>query len=451
MDADTSETVRPVGLWETLAALARARPVLLTIALLSAVFSAQSGLRASLTPPDLSIHWREDCDIVMLKQGIDETPRLRDTLKWWTGQWIGCNPFWRPLSSYAFWSMWRVFGWEQHDRFLLVVVVCHLICAVWMFLLVQRVTGRGLVACLAVVLCNMGLGIGAYDLVDGDGFRNVGAWIYAPDVWLAMCVLPALWAAWGGRLWWAVLFAAMAAGFKETGFVVFPLVGALYWWRFRRWHHALGVLVALAALMAAVRLVFVGPGWILGSNRWMLWRMYLVFAGEPLTMLAGRRAPHALIGIALAVTIVGWRSRWLRYGALPLGVAAAALAAWLAATNAGLPVPYVVSLCQVLDWRWIGAGAVGVAAWVVGAYAGMRGPDRVLIVLFVLAYWVLALPATIAPQTGIRSLYTAFMMSGAAQALCLWAVALAVVRTGREWLCGPRGENPGGTPAAPPS
>jgi len=300
-----------------------------------------------------------------------------------------------------------------------------------MFLLVEAVTGRALAACLALILYNVGIPLGSISLVSASGLAYVGTWIYAPDVWLAMCVMPALWMAWRGKLGWAILFAAMAAGFKETGFVTFPLVMVFYAWPRRRWDKRFWVLIAVGALMAAIRMIGVGPGWILGSNRAIWWRMFRFAAGEPLNILVSLQAQTAILGIAVAVAIIGGRSRWLRYGSIPLGIGIASLVAWYAGVDDGVRIQYEVALCSVLDWHIMGNTVVRVATWVLAAYAGVRGPDRSLIALFLVGYYVLGLPSTIAPQTGMRSLYTALMMCSAIQALCIWAMVTAVVRHGK--------------------
>lgn len=407
------------------ALILRRRSVLLAIAVLMAVWGARWAFREGLTPPDRSRDQYENCDVVMLKQGIEASPRLRDTAKWWTGYWIGCNPFWRPLSSYGFWLMWKAFGWERHDRFELVTGVCHVAACVLLFLLVDAVTGRPVLACLALAILNVGIPLPCLPyLVLAPGQGGVSHWIYIPDMWLAMCMIPALLMAWRGQVGWAILLASMAAMCKETGFVTYPLVILFYWWRWRRLHKAFWALAGVAAVLATVKLIGVGPGWILGSNRSIWVRMFRFVAGRPLSTLYSGHAPWAIVGIGLAVAVIGWRSRWTRYSAIPAAILAASLVYWWSSGGAKAGVDAAVALTGVIELRYVSVTGAGVALWLICAYAGLKGADRPLIILFVLGYLVAGLPATIAPQSGMRSFYTASMLSSTVKALCVWSLPI---------------------------
>ena len=72
-----------------------------------------------------------DIDTMLIHGGVVAAPSLRDTLRWWHGTWAGQVPFFRPLSSYAFWLDWKLFG-SREPRYLLLSIVLHLI-AVWQF------------------------------------------------------------------------------------------------------------------------------------------------------------------------------------------------------------------------------------------------------------------------------------------------------------------------------
>ncbi len=411
-----------------LRAMARRRAVTVLLAALMGAWAAFPVLREGLTPPDSLVYAAKDCDVVMLKRGLDETPRLRDTLRWWTGNWIGCNPFWRPLSSYAFWLMHRTLGWEHHDRFGVITGLSHIAVSVLLLLLAMELTGRPLLALLAVGLCNVGpLPSPAAHWLHSPGIGGVQHWVYIPDIWLAMCVLPALLLAWRGRIWWAVLLAAVAAMFKETGFVAFPLVALFYWWRRRRLHPAFWALGLIAALFATVKLVYVGPGWVLGSNLSIWVRMFRFVAPEPLNCITAGFAPWVTVSVGLALTLIFRRSRWTRTLALPVAIVLAAAVYQLA----NRPEPALggaVALVGVLEPSFLMGTTIGVALWLVLAWAGLRGAERSLIALLALGYLALGLPATIAPQTGARSLYTALLLSGSIKALCLWSLPAAFAR-----------------------
>ncbi len=412
------------------ALLFRRRSVLFSLAMLAAIWGARWAFRDGLTPPDRSLSAQEDCDVVMLKKGIDASPRLRDTGKWWTGYWIGCNPFWRPLSSYGFWLMWKVFGWEHHDRFVLVTAVCHVAACALLFLLVEGITGRSALALLSLVLLNVRIPLRYLSLLTSSpGLGGVSRWVYIPDVWLAMCVIPALLMAWRGRLWWAIVLASMAAMFKETGFMAFPLVILFYWWRWRRLHKAFWALAGVAALLATAKLVGVGPGWILGSNKYLWVRMFRFAAGRLVNTLTTPHFPWGIAGIGIAVSLIGWRNRWTRYGAIPAAILVASLWVWWHAQGFGDQISLGVAFTAVMHWPYILGTGLACAVWLACAYAGVRGADRSLIILLVLGHLLVGLPATVAPQAGARSFYTASMLASAVSALCVWSLpALFVTR-----------------------
>jgi hypothetical protein len=413
---------------QKLGLLLRRRVVLFALAMLTAVWAARWPLREALTPPDASRYWQRDCDVVMLKKGIDASPRLRDTAKWWTGDWIVCTGYWRPLSSYAFWLMCKAFGWQCHDRFHLVTGLSHLGACALLFLLVEAVSGRPVLALLALVLLNVGIPLPYLDaMVASPGIGEAARWVCIPDVWLAMCMIPALLMAWRGRVGWAIVLASMAAMCKETGFMAYPLVILFYWWRWRRLHRAFWALAAVAATLATVKLIGVGPGWILGSNRSLWLRMFRWLAGYPLNVLASNHAPWGIVGVGIAVAAVGWRSRWTRYGAIPAAVLLASVVYWFCAGGAEAGMTGAVVLTGVLEWQLVATTGVHVALWLICAYAGLKGPDRALIVLLVLGYLAVVLPGTIAPQAGRRSFYMAWMLSSAVKALCVWSLPVAFV------------------------
>ena len=301
-----------------LLATARHRAVLVALAGLMGVWGGWHLFLSGLTPPDSSVWGRKNGDVVMFRRGLDQTPRLRDTLRWFTGNWIGCNPFWRPASSYGVWTMARTLGWEHHDRYEIVTALCYVGACVALLLFALELTGRPWLALVTVALYTIGQMWPLNRWLESPGAAGIGGWVYIPDIWLALCVLPALMFAWRGRVWWAVALALLAAMVKETGFVALVLVPLFYWWRQRRLHRAFWALAGVGAVMAAVKLLFVGPGWVLGSNL-SLWRRVLMFvAPEPLVAIITGYLPWVIIGAGVAVTVILRRSRPVRLLAIPL-------------------------------------------------------------------------------------------------------------------------------------
>ncbi len=411
-----------------LLALARHRAVLIVLASLMGVWGGRELFLAGMTPPDSSVWGRANADVVMFRRGLSETPRLGDTLRWFTGNWIGCNPFWRPASSYGVWVMARTLGWEHHDRYEIVTAVSYVAACVLLLLFALELTGRPWPALATVALYTIGRVWPLNRWLDSPGVAGIGSWVYIPDIWLALCVLPALMLAWRGRLWWAVALALLAAMVKETGFVALVLVPLFYWWRWRRMHRAFWVLAGVGAAMAAVKLVFVGPGWVLGSNL-SLWRRMLMFvAPEPVVAVITGYLPWVIIGAGVAITVILRRNRPARLLAIPLSLVAAIVAFHLL----NRPEPSIlggVAMVAVLDSTIIYRLSLGVALWIILAWAGLRGADRSLIVLLAIGYLALGLPATLAPQTGERSYFTAWMLSATVKALCLWSLPAAFATT----------------------
>lgn len=412
----------------TLRRLLGNRAILVGIALAIGVIGAWSAFESGLTPPEPD----RDLDVMALERGLDKYQNFEDTYSWFTGYWIGLNPFWRPLSSYAFWTLHKTLGWEDHDRYEIVRAVCHVIVTGMLFWFMMVLTGRPLLALLTVTMQNFALPLPVLDkLYAARGISMVARWISLPDIWLAMVTLPALWLAWRGKLWWSVPLVAAAAMLKESGFVVFPLVMLFYWWRQRRLHPAFIALIVIAAVFATLKLVYVGPGWILGSNLSIWTRMARFAFPRPLTYLLTGAAPWTVfaIGVAIAIIVACGRSRWWW---LALGIVAGSFVAALIAYHYTIGTPggdpgFEIALAGVLEKR-LYTTVPQVTVWLIAAWAGLRGPDRRMIVLLTITHLAMGLPATIAPQTGTRSLYLAALFSSSISAICAWSLPLVFGR-----------------------
>ncbi|MBD3293027.1 MAG: hypothetical protein GF393_08895 [Armatimonadia bacterium] len=402
--------------------IAEHRWTLLVVALAIGVVGAWGAFESGLTPPDVREQRPDEFDVDMLKKGLDRTPHFSDTFRWFTGEWIGCNPFWRPLSSYVFWTLHRTIGWEPHDDYEVVRGACHVIVTGMAFWLVAVITGRPLIGLIAVALANLTMPVVPLSLLwEAYGADPVRRWISMPDMWVAMVTLPALWLAWQGRIWWAVPLVAAAAMLKETGFVVFPLVMLVYWWRYRRLHPAFSALIVIAGIFATLKLVYVGPGWILGSNRSIWVRMARFALPRPVNYMLTGGAPWATMGIGLGAAIILWRRQWTALGVLAgmfvLSILAYRYTIGIPIGNPGMDV----ALAGLLD-RQLFRMTPQIAIWTLAAWAGLRGPYRREVILLAIAHLVMGLPGTIAPQTGTRSFYTALLFSSSVSAVCAWSI-----------------------------
>jgi hypothetical protein len=84
-----------------------------------------AGKPGTRTPPAI------DIDTMFIHGGLAAAPSFRDTLRWWHGTWAGQVVFYRPISSYAFWIDWKLFG-DHEARYTLLSILLHL-AAVWQF------------------------------------------------------------------------------------------------------------------------------------------------------------------------------------------------------------------------------------------------------------------------------------------------------------------------------
>jgi len=404
--------------------MVRHRAVLLAVALVLGVVGAWTAFESGLTPPDVREQRPDEFDVDMLKKGLDRTPDFSDTFAWFTGEWIGCNPFWRPLSSYVFWTLHRTIGWEPHDDYEIVRGVCHVVVTGMLFWLIAVVTGRPLIGLIAVALANIAIPVIPLDRMYASfGVLPVRRWISMPDMWLAMATLPALWLAWEGRIWWAVPLAAAAAMLKETGFMVFPLVMLMYWWRHRRLHPAFIALIAIAGLFATLKLVYVGPGWILGSNRSIWVRMARFALPRPVNYMLTGSTPWTVMGIGVGVAIILWRRPWAALGTLA-GAFVLSMLTYKYTIGIFFDKPGLdIALAGVLERKLLRT-TPQIALWTLAAWAGLRGPYRREVILLAIAHLVMGLPGTIAPQTGTRSFYSAMLFSSSVSAVCAWSLPL---------------------------
>lgn len=394
------------------------RAVLIVLVLLAGVWGARETIPSQLGPTP-GFDWQKHCDVAALWRGLREIDGPAGTLKWWVGPWVLGTPYWRPLTSYGFLAMVEVFGWPNFGWFDVVTVACHVVVALLLFLFAEEVSGSALVG-LGAVAVNNALSPWFTDpIVVSPGIHPVDWWMSIPDIWLAMAVLPALMLAWRGRLWWALFLTAMAAMVKETGFLAFPAAMALYWWRHRRWHHAMLGLLLVGGLLAVVKMFFVGPGSIIGSNLAIWHRMFRFVGARPGALLIAATSPYAVLGIGVGAAIITRRRTALSLAFLTGGLLAFGLTFWGTRTLPGDVRPGLDVIIAGLMLPDMVDVVLGMALWIVLAWAGLTGPWRSTIVAMVVSWLLLGLPGTIAPQAGQRSFYTAWLLSATLTSLCL--------------------------------
>jgi 4-amino-4-deoxy-L-arabinose transferase-like glycosyltransferase len=321
------------------------------VPLFGAVLALLQGMNSSLhwlRFADPTPSWASatpDPDTYLIHGGLLKAPHLADTLRWWTGTWVGQVPFYRPLTSYVFWIEWKLFG-DAEVAYLLPAVLAHALAAALFCQLALRLAERwqlgvpavaGIVAGLAFVGVGLPYRWGVTSLV-------VGQWKNQPDALAAACCFAALLAylraqeGRRGRLGLAIAAYLAGCGFKEIA-VFLPLVVFALELPFEKrsareqWLRA-GAFAMAGVVFLGVRWLAVGGlGFTYGTNHAWLTRTLLEVLGPFATPVTGRdwlpaAAGTWLVSVLLAVSVSagGWAAtRRQRTG---LAALAAVLAGW---------------------------------------------------------------------------------------------------------------------------
>lgn len=395
------------------------RDVLFAFAMLATLAGAAGPLREAFSPRDFFWDWRTDCDRALIHQGLEGHPRVGDTLGWWTGTWVGQVPFWRPLTSLCFWLEWKVFGWENQEAWMLIHVVSRLLAAAVLFVFAEVIAGPILALFTAVLFSHADPLVSYWRLWSTSGLCAPWSWKDDPDVWLMTTATAALLCAWKGAGWLAVVFAAISACFKETGFVTFPAVAAIAYLRHGKhcWRWVAAALV-LATAMVLVKMTTVGAGYIMGSNHSWPTRAWYALAPYPLRMLLGSFSGQAIVATGFAL-LLARPSRTVAVAALALLPVALGVQLLILKHYAADPVSLHTAAFVFFD-NLAGPVTPTTALWVYGVVRGFA-PSVVLAAALFTAF---ACPAVIAPQTQVHAFYTAYAFGALATAL-VWGNVLA--------------------------
>jgi hypothetical protein len=168
------------------------RVVLLILAIL-ALWGSRHVLAAAFGPAAGPPSWEGgDLDTALLMGGLREAPGFQDTLRWWTGPWAGQVPFYRPLSSYVFWTEWKLFG-DREALYLLPTVAAHLLATLLFGTFVLRLARAAAVPApgLAAALAGIGF-LGGFSSYRHTVVGLVLYWKNQPDTLAAACAFAAL-------------------------------------------------------------------------------------------------------------------------------------------------------------------------------------------------------------------------------------------------------------------
>lgn len=261
---------------------------------LGAVTSVLIGLAATahgVFSPRVLAYYSNSPDSVDITRWAAQA-RLGDILRWWAGPWIQrTSPYYRPLSSMAFWLEYKAFGWNFQGHviisWLLHGAVCLLLYRAGLAWLQGEVRTRVGLATVAVALFNARIGpTGPGWLLAPIAYGVVAWWPGQTDQFCLLASLGALlcfdtWVMTGRRrkLIQAVSLWAVALLFKEMA-VCLPL--------------AAGCLVLYHKGVPAARLRAAGSAgelpflWRLGIG--LFWQVLLAGLGVVAAYLALRSA-----------------------------------------------------------------------------------------------------------------------------------------------------------------
>lgn len=258
-----------------------------------------------------------------LNGGLDKVHSFRDTGRWWTGTWCGQVAFWRPLTSYVFWVERLIWPKDFVLPRQIVSVILHTIFVGLGGLLVWRLTGRRWLALLTVWLF---AGVRPYPLNAFFGYlRPVGDVLSdpknIPDPLSGIAVLASLLLLSKGK-WVASLAAAViSVGFKELGFMTWPLALVVLTWMNRARMTEPGYIVrtlrknrlpiaawclALGA-MGLIHFLAIGYGYNCGSNRSWYWRAAAYFGGPAGAELVLRNVIPVFVAVLLFASVIRFR------------------------------------------------------------------------------------------------------------------------------------------------
>ena len=306
--------------WQKLVFLAAAILVAASIGV-----QAASAVKVYIDHPTRDFYAAYDVDWQYLNCGLDRVKSFADTASWWTGTWCGVVPFWRPLTSYAFWGMRLIWPPEYLLPRQLISVFLHLCFVALAGLFLLRITRRPWLVLLALWLfagarpfpldCFSAGTTAVGDLLSDP--KNI------PDSLSGMCMLLSLMLLAGGKWPTSLAAAAASVGFKEIGFTTWPLALLLLAWinadriMAERSKYAIGsvkrnrlpIAIWLLAfgLLGLIHFLTVGIGYRVGTNEFWYRRAIAYFGGPVGNNLFSINMAAPVTAILLVTVFAGFR------------------------------------------------------------------------------------------------------------------------------------------------
>lgn len=263
--------------------------------------------------------------------GLERSPSFQDTLSWWHGTWIQGEeiPFYRPLTSLAWWGQYQIFGRYGLFGFMAVLALSHLLVVFLMFLLLRELLGLR-IATLSAGLFALHATLTPFLLP--SGLWALIHWKDNPEPWCSAAYIVSLWCflrlvrgAPSRFLVFSLLAFFVAICFKEMAYTLpFMLLGLL-WYEKKLVTHGrfTAPFFALAALMFAFRFwALGGMGFRFGTNgSWLSRWLMNLFGGAPMAeMTRGYFWPFVIASLFAA--LLWFLSGRSRVGVLGLSGAA---------------------------------------------------------------------------------------------------------------------------------
>ena len=280
----------------------------------------------------------KNIDWSYLNRGLDRIHGFRDTLSWWTGPWCGEVPFWRPLTSYVFWGERLLWPKELMLPRQVIHLILHLVFVGMAGYLVWKLTRRRWLVLMSVWLF---AGFRPFFVTEFFGYNPalrdlLGNPKNVMDPLAGIAMMASLLLLLKGR-WPASLgFAAVSVGFKEIGFMTWPMALLIVLWM--RWSMTRPLpsstinrssAIALAkedqpspiqfgwlpvsawaggfVILAVVHYFGVGFGYRMGTNAAWLSRAELYFGGPVGRLFILDDPSPAIVSLLVFLAIVGFR------------------------------------------------------------------------------------------------------------------------------------------------
>ena len=417
-------------------------PTAVVLVVVSVGLMAWSALSFFVANPVLDMSYSDDWGY--LNGGLEKVHSFKETASWWTGTWCGLVPFWRPLTSYVFWTEKLLWPKEFMLPRQIISVILHLIFVGLGASLVWGLTRRRWLVLLTIWLF---AGIRPYPIsAFFDNLRPVADVLSdpknIPDPLAGIAIMASLILLSKGRWIASLAMAVISVGFKELGFTTWPLALVVLAWMNRARITAAGYLIssikknrlpiatwALAlGLMVLVHFLAVGYGYNCGSNRAWFWRAAAYFGGPPGAELVVRSViPVFTAALLFASVMVLWRMSIVAQ----LGGILASFGLGVLLDSRLQAVPLEISIVRLLTYGLELKTILICLLWLLIAWEARH--DWQTVALGSVLCFVAAFPSWMVAQAKEHTQYiaTLFMEIAVAAALCRTITRFPKLRKGR--------------------